>query len=395
MNKIKTRILKLTKWQHFPLIIIVLVVIGLHITSAIHVDTLLFDERYYVTDARLILAGNGTDFPEHPPLAKLLIVESMRIFGDNPLGWRLFSIIFGTTSIVLLYFICRKLKMPQKAVLFTTLLFSFENLNFVQSGIAMFDVYCLTFMLLATLMFFHEKLLLAGLFTSLSILCKLPGAAVLGVFFLFWLLKERRRWQLFVVPFLIAVISFPVLMSLVEYPLFGEINNPLIRIQQMYFEATSLTFGGNIYALSSRPLEWLMNKGIIFYSFSPQNILAISPTISILILPAVLYLVYKTFNKNISALFGLIWFSCTYFPWLVINLVFDRLTYLFYFYPVISAICLSIGVLFFEIWGNCKYKKGAIPILVKTMIIIYFCLHIIFFVILSPLSASLISWVKC
>ena len=77
-------------------------------------DALIFDERYYVNAARVILSippGQNTyaDRPlgldpntEHPPLAKLLVAGSMLLLGDRPLGWRLPSVLFGTVSILLL-----------------------------------------------------------------------------------------------------------------------------------------------------------------------------------------------------------------------------------------------------------------------------------------------------
>jgi len=42
----------------------------------------MFDEQHYVPDARSILAGNGTQRLEHPPLAKLFIAAGIAIFGD-------------------------------------------------------------------------------------------------------------------------------------------------------------------------------------------------------------------------------------------------------------------------------------------------------------------------
>ncbi|GAI29899.1 unnamed protein product, partial [marine sediment metagenome] len=56
---------------------------------------LVFDEQHYVTEARSILQGGDDLHWEHPPLGKLFIVFGMFLFGDNPLGWRFFSILFG------------------------------------------------------------------------------------------------------------------------------------------------------------------------------------------------------------------------------------------------------------------------------------------------------------
>src|SRR3954451_18801258 len=91
------------QWLPWLLIPLVLVSLGLRL---IWLDkpagSLIFDEGYYVNAARVILnlptpdkvhygdAPRGIDpNSEHPPLGKLLIAVSMRLFGDNAWGWRL------------------------------------------------------------------------------------------------------------------------------------------------------------------------------------------------------------------------------------------------------------------------------------------------------------------
>jgi dolichyl-phosphate-mannose-protein mannosyltransferase len=61
-------------------------------------DHLYFDEVHYVPAARQMLEpvmSTPLLNPMHPPLAKQLIAVSIRIFGDNPLGWRYSAALFG------------------------------------------------------------------------------------------------------------------------------------------------------------------------------------------------------------------------------------------------------------------------------------------------------------
>ena len=58
-----------------------------------------FDETWYVPTAREILKSGVVLHPEHPPLAKLLIAAGLRMFGDNPIGWRAMSALFGALTL--------------------------------------------------------------------------------------------------------------------------------------------------------------------------------------------------------------------------------------------------------------------------------------------------------
>ena len=166
---------------------ILLVSMGLHFITIERPQALVFDEVHYVPEARSIIAGEGpTNL--HPPIAKLFIVSGIRLFGDNPFGWRFFSVIFGTISIALFYFICRKIGMSKTAQFLATFIFAFENLSFVMSGIGMLDVFMVTFMLGAFLLYLKKKDLSAGLFFSLNVLCKIIGIFSFFTIILDWLL---------------------------------------------------------------------------------------------------------------------------------------------------------------------------------------------------------------
>src|SRR5208283_5282913 len=149
MEKIKQAFRKLVHWQYFPLLVLLLVVLGLHLATITRPDTPLFDEQHYVPDARRIINGEGTLRLEHPPLAKLIIAGGMEIFGDNPWGWRLPAVILSTFALVAFYDVCRKLGTSHKTAFMATLLLGTENLTFIHSGMAMLDIYVVVFTIFA------------------------------------------------------------------------------------------------------------------------------------------------------------------------------------------------------------------------------------------------------
>ncbi|MDP6142228.1 MAG: glycosyltransferase family 39 protein, partial [Dehalococcoidales bacterium] len=149
METIKQLIARFSAWEYAGLLMIVLVTLGLHFSVIMTPDEPFGDEQHYIPDARLIIDGEGTQRPEHPPVGKLLLVTGIQLFGDNPLGWRFFSVTLGTIGIIFFYLICRRLNLPKRIAFLATFLIAFENLSFVQAGIAMLDVYSLVFALIA------------------------------------------------------------------------------------------------------------------------------------------------------------------------------------------------------------------------------------------------------
>ena len=230
----RTRWQRFLHWEFLGLFLIVLVTMIFHFAQIERPATIVWDEGWYVGDARSIISGTGELRPEHPPLAKLFIVagdyifsgfktpehrsgamntgivnsssssttfavtnaskftigmairmdseqmnvtrvdlagnnitvdrgaggtsatthaelETIYIFTDTAFDWRFFSIIMGTLSIIIFYFICRKSGFSGNAATIATFLFALDDLVFVHSGLALLDVYMVNFMLAAVL----------------------------------------------------------------------------------------------------------------------------------------------------------------------------------------------------------------------------------------------------
>ena len=147
---------------------------------------IIFDEVHYVPAAKQMLepaiAGPILN-PMHPPLAKQLMALSIRMFGDDPLGWRYPGVLFGSLAIVAMYFCGLALFAAQGPAVATALLTFFNQMVFVQSRIAMLDIYALTFDLIGIAAFLHGfrqqrpdlAFGLAGLAFGLATACKWSG----------------------------------------------------------------------------------------------------------------------------------------------------------------------------------------------------------------------------
>jgi dolichyl-phosphate-mannose--protein O-mannosyl transferase len=125
----------------------------------------------------------------HPPLAKQIMALSIRTFGDVPLGWRYPGVLFGSLAIVAMYLCGLALFAAQGPAVASALLAFFNQMVFVQSRIAMLDIFALAFGLFAIAAFMHGFrkqrphiwFALAGLAFGLSIACKWSGLFALAI----------------------------------------------------------------------------------------------------------------------------------------------------------------------------------------------------------------------
>jgi len=344
---------------------------------------LIFDETYYVNVARIILRlpqqpmvfqdaipGIATVNQEHPLLAKMMIVLSMSIFGDNGYGWRIPSIIFGLLSIVVLYLLLKKVANPLTALM-GTFFFSFDTLVFVHSRIATLDIFVLGFMLLGFYWYFSKRMVLSSLAMALATLCKISGLygiLTIGAFHLGRELLSRGRkadWQSILSFFekyaIVYLISFIGLLFVLDY-FWGGYKNPFEHLSYIYSYTSGLRAPDvrKPTDIWSYPWEWLLNYVKIHYATvnvtvstntgitqsytSIDFIGAMNPVIVFLTIPVMLYNIYyyrKT--KSDFSLFMLAWFVMTYLPYLPGAIIGHRIMYIFYFLNTVPAVCASIA----------------------------------------------------
>jgi dolichyl-phosphate-mannose-protein mannosyltransferase len=112
-------------------------------------DTLVFDEVYYVDDARSVLdRGVEGAFTVHPPLGKWLIALGIAVVGDGPYGWRVAGGVVGAATVLLTVLLTRRLTgRPTLAALAGGLL-ALDGVFVVQARTAMLDVHLTGFVVL-------------------------------------------------------------------------------------------------------------------------------------------------------------------------------------------------------------------------------------------------------
>jgi predicted membrane-bound dolichyl-phosphate-mannose-protein mannosyltransferase len=382
--EVKKTILRIYKWEYLWLCVIVIATLAMHFSIVTNPNSLILDEQHYVKDARSIVSTQVDQRPEHPPLAKLFIVAGIDALGDNPFGWRVPSIIFGTIGIVLFFFICRRLKMSLRASNIATFLYGLETLTFLHASVAMLDVFFVTLTLAFFLLYLYREYFLSGVFVGLAALAKLYGALGTPTLLIHWIFSRSRPSKRFVATVIAAPISFVVLMPLFDFALTHQFQNPLNRIKDMLSLSSSLMFSNVTHPALSRPWSWLLNYQPMAYWYNPHYTAAVSPSIWGLMIPIVLYMIYRSVKGNEAGLFGFAWFCGTFLLWIPISIVTNRVSFIFYFYPTIGALCLGLGMGLNEAleWVSAKRAKVKVPITAGVIVVLL--LHFASFVIITP-----------
>ncbi len=401
-----SRLQRIVHWEYFWLSILIAVLLIMHFSliyqqshpfyllqkvsgpyTFLTPDQTIFDEAHYVNDARSILKGEGDLRTEHPPLGKLFIIAGMKMFGDNPLGWRFFPILTSVAGIVFFYLLCRRLNMARWAAYLATFFLAFENLTFVQSQLAMLDVFMLPMMMVAFWLYIRHNYLLAGVFIALTALVKITGVLILPALLLHWIFFRREGDWKFLGLLIVSGISFLGLLSSLEFFTAGHLTNPITRTLNMLSGMSTLTFTTAAHPDMSRPWSWITTIDLMPFAYVPHYLATISVTVWVLIIPAVGYMIYRSIKKNEASRFALLWFLGTYFLWIPLSLLTNRVSFVYYFFPSVGAICIGMGLGFnqlLDIWQFGKVNKWRRMSL--GIVIFYLVLTLAGFLVLSPLT---------
>lgn len=149
---------------------------ALRLTHVTYPEQRIFDEYYYSKSACIFLgyANRRCDVNSederywrrergdvgawvHPPLGKWSIAVGELAFGPDSFGWRFSAAIFGAASVVLLAGIAQLLFRRPIWTFTAGLLLATESLNFVQSRVAMLDIFVTTWIVAGFLLLLVDR----------------------------------------------------------------------------------------------------------------------------------------------------------------------------------------------------------------------------------------------
>ncbi|HEX2971126.1 MAG TPA: glycosyltransferase family 39 protein, partial [Tepidisphaeraceae bacterium] len=344
-------------------------------------ESIIFDEKFYVNAARVMLGWplpTGAPYQgmpagidpnlAHLPLAKAMIAGSMALFGDTPLGWRLPSVVMGVVAVAVIYLLVRHLTHRPWLALFAAFIFSFDNLVFVHSRIATLDIFMVSFLLLGVYAYARERPGMAGAAIALSGLAKFNGifglAAIIGFEVLRLILRPdvRARWRRILADNLLFVGSFVFVFLAVLWGLdqsFTTFKSPLDHVGHVFDVGLSLR-QDNPQGIASMPWQWLMNESVIPYYrvnvdsvadgavVSSRSLVSFSGQMNLYVITmlplALAYLIHAALKKRDDlSLLMLALFAATFVQPFASAVLFHRISYIFYFLPVLPALCVGIA----------------------------------------------------
>jgi predicted membrane-bound dolichyl-phosphate-mannose-protein mannosyltransferase len=255
-----------------------------------------------------------------------------------------------------------------KAVpLIATFLFSFDTLIFVQSRIAILDIFTLTFMLLGFYWYFSGHSYLSALGMSLATLTKITGAAGFGIIVVIHVIKslsQRERENVWdsILPWFekyagVFLASFILILWILDRVWVGY-STPFEHL------AFILDYSGRLTSscpngIISCPWQWFVNQIQIPYlivnvqvtsggSVAKYDSVAfwgmMNPTIMYLTIPSMIYSAYSYYERQDDfSLFVLVWFAATYLPFLPAVILGHRVTYLFYLLLAMPAVAGAVA----------------------------------------------------
>lgn len=295
----------------------------------------LSDEAYYIPAALSILETGEDPNYVHPPFGKYLIAISFFIFGDNPLGWRFFSVLLGSLAIPLIYFFGKKIYGNIVGMMAAAFL-AIDPMAFRMSSLAMLDVFLMFFILLGFIFLFEEKYVFSSFAFGLACGVKFIGAfGIIGaLIYLAFRRKIVHAPKFILIPIVLVIACYlPFMIS----KGFSEWTKELMFVFNWHITLREH------HPSASSPLGWLFGITPFLVADGENPVFATAnPFLYPLAIPFSAYMLinYRKKKLNMAYVLPIIWFIATYLPFIIL----PRTTqYIFYLLPSVPAILLIVS----------------------------------------------------
>lgn len=400
--------MKLSKFSVIFIIVLTIFSFALRLYKFTEPNHYYFDEVYHAVTAKAYADNNPAPYDPfspapkegtaydwlHPPLAKLIQAGSIKIFGDEPFGWRLPSVIFGTAIIPATFVLAYLLFGPLTAIFASTVI-AFENLTFVMSRITMNDVF-VTFFIIVSFIYgwrYLKKdglgdLLLMSIFLGLAISSKWTGvwALVAILDYIIWYKLPKKQFD----PELLLLLVVPGIIYLASYGQFWLQGHSIQQFIDLHKQIWWYQNRGDLeHSYGTTPLycvpeglggprsfcPWVLNSRGVYFSYEQYGdkagyIYALgNPLIFWVGIIGVLFLIGKYLeDKKKEYLLILAGYFIFWVPWIFA----PRILFLYHFLPSIPFLSIALGIMLTSIYRS-RFKFLSIAIvLIFALVFFYF-----------------------
>ena len=398
-----------------------LFVIRLHEPAALN-----FDETHYVRQGLDFFRSESWGNKSHPPFAKWLIGASQAVLGEHSFSWRFPGVLMGAAVVACVYAIMRLFGFESWHGGVAAALTMLNQTLFVQSRIAMMDVYALAFTALsATFLIWSAKrvrsepaatfgLVTAGVLFGLGTACKWTVAfhmILIWMGIIAWRFTETstygtlarftqtgfagwRHHSLISAALLFGVVSIPVYLVTFTPFLFMENSPTLIELHQGMVGDVAGNLAPHPY--SSRWWEWpIMLEPVWFYFERPigqdeghQAVMYVgNPIIYWAGLPVLITIFVEGFRRQDGALLAI---SGAYFAfWLLWAIIPRELTFFYYYEPAATMLSMAIAA-----FGARILPPNARPYVMGTWIVAAAAMFIYFYPVIGAMVLAPNEWLN-
>lgn len=367
-----------------------------------HMDTIFFDECYFVRTAVEHIEHIRPYEITHPPLGKNIIAASILTFGMSPFGWRMFGAICGVIMLLVMYVFIKNMFGKTSVAACGSLLLAFEFMRFVHSRMGTIDTFVVLFILTSFFFMYRyittdpdapfrsclPSLAFSGIFFGLSFAVKwtgfYAGAGLLIIYIIrqACLLKHYRNndkpgYAFYMIKTILCSFLFFVLIPAVVYYLsyipygyangmtldggmlwsrdFFEIVKSNQEVMFNYHYNLDATHGG-----SSSWWQWIFNIKPIMYVNNHRDGLRAAyggfgnPVLYWGGLFAMITMAIRVFKyRDSKALFILIGYLSGLLPWVAVT----RVLFAYHYFPSSLFLILALAHMFSTILD--RDKQGA------------------------------------
>lgn len=343
----------------------------------------IFDEVYHARTAEEYLKGINPYEWTHPPLAKLLAALGIAAFGMDAFGWRIVSLLAGTGTLAVFYLFSRRVFGSTRIAAIATTLLAMDGVFFVQSRVAMTNIYVVGFLIVAALGMWEFSrttkerwLLLSGIGLGCALATRwtaLYGWGLIGLMLLhhlFWHmwkpLSAARMTPMQVTGFLarcavyfVAVPAAIYLLSYIPYMLQGHTLGEVFTLQKAMWGYHANLNATHNYA--SAWYQWPFMYRPTWYFFQDvgagriAGIIAIgNPAIWWVSIPALLGMAYLAVRRKLWAgLFLATMGLGLYLLWAVQP---RSLVFMHYMFETIPFAILAIAYFVDRLWRHRDFQ---------------------------------------